>query len=430
VFVVWQDRHSGRLNLLVQHLTTNGEPAPGWPSEGAALAAGEETEDAVSISGDAEGHTLIVWRSQSAAGNQSVRASRLDPGFVPTPEWNITTLTLAAATGELTEPTVVPGGQGSALVVWREIAGDIATLRAQRLPFTGAFTVAWTAGGAAICQGAIGRGATVVLPDTTGGGIVAWKDFRSDSSSAIYAQRLTSGGVIAQGWSASGTAVFSGGHSYAPALTSDGAGGALITWSEPSNRASASVLALTQLLSDGLPHLSESIATPAHAHILWRVRRGLRDSLEVERRLAGAQWLLLLRVAPDDSGKVVVDDRSAPQGARIEYRIAVSIEGAKLYSETVALDIPLAPIALGLNWARAEASRGIIHVSLSLPAGPAATLQLMDVAGRRLAAQVLGDLEPGEHELSFAVPRLPAGVYFVRVTQGSQSRVGKTLVLR
>ena len=73
-------------------------------------------------------------------------------------------------------------------------------------------------------------------------------------------------------------------------------------------------------------------------------------------------------------------------------------------------------------------SRGAIHVELSLGDEHPARLELIDVAGRRVAWRDLGALGAGRHRLDLAAG-LRAGVYLVHLTQGGASRTAKAVVV-
>jgi hypothetical protein len=61
-------------------------------------------------------------------------------------------------------------------------------------------------------------------------------------------------------------------------------------------------------------------------------------------------------------------------------------------------------------------------VAFALPLAAPARLELLDLAGRRLALRELGPLSAGPHTVHMAgASPLRSGVYFVRVTQGAES---------
>ena len=68
---------------------------------------------------------------------------------------------------------------------------------------------------------------------------------------------------------------------------------------------------------------------------------------------------------------------------------------------------------------------------LSLPAAAAATLQLIDVAGRVIADRELGSLGAGTHEVHIAPEgRVAPGILWVRLTQGGKAVLTKAVLLQ
>ena len=66
-------------------------------------------------------------------------------------------------------------------------------------------------------------------------------------------------------------------------------------------------------------------------------------------------------------------------------------------------------------------------VSLSLPTSDPATLELIDVAGRRWLGREVGGLGAGMQRVELAPGQVPAGVYFLRLQQ--RGRVAMTRVV-
>jgi trimeric autotransporter adhesin len=86
-------------------------------------------------------------------------------------------------------------------------------------------------------------------------------------------------------------------------------------------------------------------------------------------------------------------------------------------------------IASGLRLAGAQPNpaKGVLRIGFTLPSRDPATLELIDVAGRRVLRRAVGELGPGDHVLTLgSTPQLKSGLYFVRLVQGPivlQSRV-------
>ncbi len=101
--------------------------------------------------------------------------------------------------------------------------------------------------------------------------------------------------------------------------------------------------------------------------------------------------------------------------------------------ENALLDAPIQPKSreLWLSSPRSNPSREGLVVRLALPSGRPTTLELFDVAGRRLEARNVGLLGPGEHLVDLDERRsLPTGVYLVTLTDGRLTRSTKAVVIR
>jgi hypothetical protein len=70
-------------------------------------------------------------------------------------------------------------------------------------------------------------------------------------------------------------------------------------------------------------------------------------------------------------------------------------------------------------------------VRFTLPASRPATMELLDLQGRRLWSRDVGALGRGSHEVRLADRMwLPAGTYFARLTQGERSATSRVVILR
>src|SRR5437868_2622448 len=77
----------------------------------------------------------------------------------------------------------------------------------------------------------------MVVSDGRGGALVTWQDSRpSATGTDIYAQHILASGIVDPAWPADGRAVCAAsGSQGSPTLAADGAGGAIITWSDSRN---------------------------------------------------------------------------------------------------------------------------------------------------------------------------------------------------
>ena len=119
-------------------------------------------------------------------------------------------------------------------------------------------------------------------------------------------------------------------------------------------------------------------------------------------------------------------------GRRVAHSWDFSPAGAPVLHLTWGGSIPVGiggASAPALSLERAHGAMGSsLAVAFSLPGAGAAELELMDVAGRRIARRDVGTLGAGRHEIELA-RALPSGLYLVRLRQGPYARTLKTVVL-
>jgi hypothetical protein len=121
---------------------------------------------------------------------------------------------------------IISDGAGGAIVTWYDGRNGNYDIYAQRMSASGA--VQWTANGVAICTATLAQDSPTITSDGAGGALVAWSDNRSGVSD-IYAQSVNASGAVQ--WTIDGVALCAApGNQYNPTIVSDGAGGAIVTW--------------------------------------------------------------------------------------------------------------------------------------------------------------------------------------------------------
>lgn len=126
------------------------------------------------------------------------------------------------------DPHLVSDGAGGVIITWTDFrTGSDNDIYAQRIDSSGA--PLWTVNGVPICAVGNHQADPRLVSDGAGGAIITWTDNRAGYN--VYAQRVNSSGVVQ--WTAGGvgvcTAVDDQGN---PEIVSDGAGGAIITWAD------------------------------------------------------------------------------------------------------------------------------------------------------------------------------------------------------
>lgn len=138
--------------------------------------------------------------------------------------------------GYQTSPSIVPDGQGGAIMIWldtRDGSGGSMNydLYAQRIDNSG--TIRWEAQGVAVSKEIGFQLDPDIVPDGEGGAFIAWADERNTSSSGtdIYAQHIDANGSAA--WTIDGIPVCTSPNDQRGVkIISDGAGGAIVSWTE------------------------------------------------------------------------------------------------------------------------------------------------------------------------------------------------------
>lgn len=128
-------------------------------------------------------------------------------------------------------PRCKPTSAGGSIVTWVDFCVASSDIYVMRVMASGDVDPSWPAHGRGICTATNFQEGAVIVMDGSGGAIIAWQDFRSGSQYDIYAMHVLSSGLADPGWPTNGRALCTAtGDQYAPAIVSDGSGGAIVTW--------------------------------------------------------------------------------------------------------------------------------------------------------------------------------------------------------
>lgn len=140
---------------------------------------------------------------------------------------------IVASTPENQDQAVaVSDGAGGAIVAWRDARNGNNDIYAQRLDADG--NALWTNGGVAICTATNSQDVPAITMDGAGGAIIAWEDSRNGIDLDVWAQRVDASGNVQ--WAANGVAVVTASWSQSDIqILADGAGGAFLAWWDQRN---------------------------------------------------------------------------------------------------------------------------------------------------------------------------------------------------
>src|SRR5262245_44392449 len=182
------------------------------------------------------------------------------------------------------------------------------------------------------------------------------------------------------------------------------------------------------LFTPVLVSVSSTEVEPGRVRITWYTADGNGFSAKVYRRAGEGEWTDLGPVSPDGTGKIVYEDRAVTAGTRYHYRLGVVEDGQESFLGEVMVEVPAATM-LAIEAVRPTPADREMWVTFSLPLSESATLDLIDVSGRRVHEQVVSGT--GRHTVNLAAGvHLAPGVYLVRLTQAGKSVVMRASVVR
>jgi len=478
--------------IFISRQGPDGAVVPGWPDQGVAVEipfVSRAIRGSVCAVSDGSRGVFVAWTSPppppySEAPNRLFVQSVGPDG---TRRWGDDGIELGPEWSHHVSPAILPDGHGGAFVLWggRKSTTDPAQIVIQHLdperssadgndvvvvssgsyhaitkvtvvPIDGAgVLVGWSAAISPSRQGVFVRGVSknglplgkddvrladvdadqdqlCMAPAHGGDAFVAWRDTRSGSASAIYAQKLTREGKAA--WDPSGVAIATGAYAKdSPVIAEDGAGGCYVAWADlrPDGELFATRLDRRGFRERGWPENGalvsqwplgdwgwnpypgsparelEIIATGRGEAILgWVDSRGPIDQTVVG-PIEEAVVTLLMRDGPAAAGNGSSGRRS---------------ETARPTAQSNQV------VANGLEIERVAPNPVRDHLLVHFAASPAedAELSIHDLAGRSVASiQVRGT--SGRQEVQVSTRELKPGVYWLRLSQGT--RVERTRIV-
>ena len=424
-FVAWEDRRSGRSGIYLLHMGVDGAASSGWQAQGESLTVATPALNPLAVS-DSSGHCCLIWRHRSDSGD-ALLISVLDEGAS-----HAAPSILVSSAQSISTPLAVNLGSHELFIGWTQWEADSAKARVQRIDLASGLQLAWPPGGAMLHAGNLGVHPAALAADGAGGVVGAWEDFDEDADGDIYGQRLLADGSPDTLWPGRGLAICRAeGNQYGPRLVSDGPDGVIATWGDAAVGGNAGYLA-SRADPEGLrAAVLNSSVNPGHVRIVWQAPRALGGPFDAERRIAGDEWLPLVQLAVDRNRQVVLDDRTPTEGVRYAYRLVFRDSLGTVFLPPVEVSVPVAPAILKLEAVIPQGRAHALTVLFSLPHGPVPELELLDIQGRRIERQRLDGMDPGEHRFALNLPAtMASGVYFVRLSQGTTSRVAKTVYVR
>ncbi len=239
MIVVWEDHRDSLAtssDIYAQRVTSEGNVAAGWPVNGFAVCklAGAQTVPML-VSDDAGG-AIVTWRDLRATPPAIYAQHILGTGAVD-PAWPTNGLLVCSAANSRNYAAIVSDGAGGAILAWQDNRDSLSgafDLFAHHVLASGAVDPAWPANGLLVCS-TVGFKYfyNTLVADGSGGALLAWGDYRSGTSWDMYASHVLATGTVDAAVPANGTPVCTlAGDQIYPALSTDGASGAYLAWTD------------------------------------------------------------------------------------------------------------------------------------------------------------------------------------------------------
>jgi predicted lipoprotein with Yx(FWY)xxD motif len=225
--VAWVDTRSGVTDIYARRVSSAG--APLWTADGVVICNAASGQDSPVIISDGSGGAIIAWQD-SRNGNVDIFAQRVNSTGVV--QWTANGVPVCVATGDQNALRMISDGAGGAILAWEDHRAGNPDIFVQRINSAG--TAQWFLNGGAVADLIDAANFPELVSDGASGAIIVWDDSRN-ATTDIYAQRVSAGGVSQ--WQIQGVPIVTAtGDQYGPKITSDGTGGAIIAWYD--NRAS------------------------------------------------------------------------------------------------------------------------------------------------------------------------------------------------
>ncbi len=242
--VAWKDYRSGNFDIYAQRVNASGTPQ--WTADGVAICTHSATQRFHSVAPDGAGGAIVAWQD-NRNGDYDVYAQRVNANGVP--QWTANGVPVCVAAWDQFEIQMLPRNAGGVFVTWSDMRGGYPDIYYNVLDAGG--STAFGPSANALATTASSEGYARMAPDGLGGAIVAWSD-GSTGSENILAQRINGDGAML--WAMGGITVCADpGEQRGARIVSDGAYGAIISWTDSRRGYGAYDIYAQRVNSSGAP---------------------------------------------------------------------------------------------------------------------------------------------------------------------------------
>lgn len=424
VYVAWSDARDGTVSTYAQRVRPDGTISPGWPADGAPIVVGRAMRELIPVGTDG---AYVACTVQGPIVDDEYYLQRFTGEGTISPGWPAGGVLVCAAANQRAGLRMSADGEGGALLTWYDSRGTSDEIYAMRMRPDGTRAPGWPEDGLRVTDIQAGDYSPVPAADGLGGVYLAW-DRNTGGVDEIVLHHLSGAGAVVPGWPLNGLKVPGNEFSHLVDIAEDGTGGAIAAWAREDQTVRALRIGVNGPVAVALSLVSVEVEV-GFVRLLWYVAEGASLRFTVERRSENGEWERLAEITPDGTEKLAYEDRAVVPGTRYGYRLSYTEEGSEGHGGETWVSVPR--LELALRGFQPNPSAGIPMVGLVLAEAAPATLEVYDVAGRKVASREVGALGPGRHELRLdASQRLAPGVYAIRLVQGERALTARGVVTR
>lgn len=425
--------------FALARLTPTGATAPGWPLDGLPLLLGGTANEYAELVSDGAGGAIASWNDfrngvpmPGFEFDYDIYAQHVFADGTLDSRWPREGTPVCDDPGPQYLFTMAADGEGGAIFAWEDARSDAYWQPfAQRILPDGAVAPGWPENGKLLSGTMANQFAAFVVPDGSGGLFAFWEQSPTGIGE-VGLQHVLASGQRAPGWPENGLAIGSNvSHDYDPYPVSDGKGGALLAYTHATE--AASLIFAQRISGDGpvstrVSFIAADIRDGTVA-LRWHIADAMGLSASVERLSIGrGEWSV--RGAPSIEGRDIlkfVDANLAP--GRYDYRLRVFDGSGSQLSEVVELVVPGATV-LELAGFRPNPALGSARIHFALPDDRPASIQVVDLRGRRVFQRDVGSLGPGNHSIPVEGTGFASGVYWIRLIHPERTLTVRGVVAR
>lgn len=447
--IAWfEPRNIGKNVIFLQKVNSSGVVQ--WTANGVSVGIVEEHHQHGSpqLTTDGAGGAIVAWQDwRKVDGNDviSIYAQRISSAGAIM--WG--TGGAQVTNQSISNLSIASDNNGGAIVAWDFYVNDTRRdIYIQRISSSG--SQLWTTNGVPVCTLGNYKGYPKAVADNNGVAIVIWEDNRVNAKTNIYAQKLSSSGLIQ--WEVDGLpAIYNTGSSYRDhSIVIDGNEGAYIAARNTSNN----VAFVQRINSSGLPQWGASgfglsgcneepkiINVGTEMVLAWSRDEGSGDIYAQKFNQAGeAQWVspgvrvstpqFSAQYSPEiirgENGDVIIawdDYRNTLTNLTDVYAQRVSVAGdlgtptgiddIKTESETIS------GFVLSQNHPNPFTEETEISFTVNKPGH--VSLKVFGIDGRLISTLVDDKRDPGSYNVRFNSQNLPEGFIYYQMSSGKES---------